>query len=256
MQRPSLAAVLSITLLTTVPACGTDGDQADSAKADGGANKAGDTDKAPARAATGAAADSAAGPTQVAADSGAAAADSGAAEAGPAEAGVADSGAAEAGAAEAGAAEAGVADSGAAEAGAAEAGEEDPVPPLFEIVKSLDNDDAAANKALTDALAAGASKIDAAKVANERGESLMTKGESERAEAFFTWSRDAHSKYANSVYNLAKLAAYAGDLELAKEHLAELEKRGNKMLMKKVGVEPAFAPLHDDPDVRKIYEQK
>ena len=83
----------------------------------------------------------------------------------------------------------------------------------------------------------------------------MTKGESERAEAFFVWASETHTKYADPVYNLAKLAAYAGDLDVAKEHLAELQKRGNKKLMKKVGVEGAFAPLHDDPDVRKIYEQ-
>ncbi|PRQ06848.1 hypothetical protein ENSA7_34580 [Enhygromyxa salina] len=146
--------------------------------------------------------------------------------------------------------------------GAAEAGDgaevappEDQIPGLFELAKSLDNDDAAAQKALEDAIAAGAAKLDAAKVANARGEVLLTKGEAERAEPFFVWARDAHSLYADPVFNLAKMAALAGDLEFAKEHLAELEKRGNKKLMKKVGVELAFAPLHDDPDVRKIYEQ-
>lgn len=133
---------------------------------------------------------------------------------------------------------------------------EDVVAGLFDAAKSLDTEDGDAKKALADAIAAGASKLDAAKAGNARGEALMTKGESERAEAFFTWSRDTHKLYAEPVYNLAKLSAYAGDLDLAKEHLAELEKRGNKKLMKKVGVEPAFAPLHDDPDVRKIYEVK
>lgn len=133
---------------------------------------------------------------------------------------------------------------------------EDPSVELLETAKNLDNDDAAANKALADALAAGASKLDAAKAADARGEALMTKGESERAEKFFIWARDTHGKYADPVYNLAKLAAYAGDLDIAKEHLQELEKRGNKKLMKKVGVDPAFAPLHDDADVRKIYEVK
>ena len=170
----------------------------------------------------------------------------------------ADAGAAKAedgGAAADGGGEAGEGEAAAADGGGAEAGEEDPVPALFEQIKSLDTDDAAATKALADAVAAGAAKLDAAKVANERGEALLTQGEGERAEAFFVWAKDSHKLFAEPVYNLAKMAAYAGDLELAKEHLAELEKRGNKKLMKKVGVEPAFAPLHDDPDVRKIYEQ-
>jgi hypothetical protein len=132
---------------------------------------------------------------------------------------------------------------------------EDLVPGLFEQAKSLDTEDEAAKKALTDAIAAGAAKIEAAKIANARGEALMAKGEAERATAFFEWARDTHTLLSEPVYNLATLAAYAGDLEVAKEHLQELQKRGNKKLMKKVGVDPAFAPLHDDADVRKIYEQ-
>lgn len=127
--------------------------------------------------------------------------------------------------------------------------------PLLEQAKSLDIDDEAAKQALADAIAAGAAKVDAAKAANARGEALMAKGESDRAAAFFEWAADTHSLLSEPVYNLATLAAYAGDLEVAKEHLQELQKRGNKKLMKKVGVDPAFAPLHDDPDIRKIYEQ-
>jgi hypothetical protein len=127
--------------------------------------------------------------------------------------------------------------------------------PMLESAKSLDTDDEAAKKALADAIAAGASKVDAAKTANARGEALMAKGESERAAEFFEWSAKTHTLLSEPVYNLATLAAYAGDLEVAKEHLQELQKRGNKKLMKKVGVDPAFAPLHDDADVRKIYEQ-
>lgn len=126
---------------------------------------------------------------------------------------------------------------------------------LLAMAANLDTDDATATSSLNDAVAAGAAKLDVAKVANTRGEALLTKGESERAEPFFVWARDAHNLFAEPVYNLAKLAAYAGDLEVAKEHLAELEKRGNKKLMKKVGVEPAFTPLLDDPDVRKLFEQ-
>lgn len=152
------------------------------------------------------------------------------------------------------------ADTGAAESGAAEAGTvEPPAGPdpavLLAMAANLDTDDATATSSLNDAVAAGAAKLDVAKVANTRGEALLTKGESERAEPFFVWARDAHNLFSEPVYNLAKLAAYAGDLEIAKEHLAELEKRGNKKLMKKVGVEPAFTPLLDDPEVRKLFEQ-
>lgn len=155
------------------------------------------------------------------------------------------------------------ADSGAvapADTGAAEAGTAEPPPGpdpavLLAMAANLDTDDATATSSLDDAVAAGAAKLDVAKVANTRGEALLTKGEGERAEPFFVWARDAHNLYAEPVFNLAKMAALTGDLELAKEHLAELEKRGNKKLMKKVGVEPAFTPLLDDPDVRKLYEQ-
>ena len=75
----------------------------------------------------------------------------------------------------------------------------------------------------------GAAKLDVAKVANARGEALLTTGESERAEPFFVWARDAHSLYAEPVYNLAKMAAYAGDLEIAKEHLQELQLIGKQL---------------------------
>lgn len=225
-------AVLSIICVSSTPACKSDGD-APAATTSTAKPAAGDSAAAEAGVATAeAGAEAIIEPADADADAGAAA--------GEAEA-VAEPGA-----------EAGAADAGAADAGAVE---EDPVPALFEQAKSLDTDDAAAQTALANAIAAGAAKLDAAKIANARGESLMIKGESERAEAFFVWARDAHSLYAEPVYNLAKLSAFAGDLEFAKEHLAELEKRGNKKLMKKVGVEPAFAPLHDDPDVRKMYEK-
>lgn len=177
-------------------------------------------------------------------------------EAGQPEVGAGEDAAAEAGgAAEAGAAEAGAAEAGAAEAGGTPEPAPDVIPGLFEQAKSLDTTDDAAKKALADAIAAGASKIDAAKIGYERAEKLMSAGEAERAEQFYRWAADTHKLYAEPIYKLATLAAYAGDLEIAKEHLEELAKRGNKKLMKKVGVDPAFALLHDDPDVRKIYEK-
>lgn len=230
MQRLSsgLAAAFSIMTLTAVPAC--KGETPDS-KTDSTSAKPSDTAKPDGE--------------PVADDGKAPAAEGGAASTGVA-------------AAEGGAVA--PADTGAAEAGAAEAGAVEPPPGpdpavLLAMAANLDTDDATATSSLNDAVAAGAPKLDVAKVANTRGEALLTKGESERAEPFFVWARDAHNLFSEPVYNLAKLAAYAGDLEVAKEHLEELEKRGNKKLMKKVGVEPAFTPLLDDPDVRKLFEQ-
>jgi hypothetical protein len=228
-----IVAALSVMTLLTLSAC--KGETTDG-KADSGA-KSSDTDKSGAEATP----EDKAGPAEPGAEAGAASVGTP-----PAEGGGADAGAA--------GAEAG------AEAGAASAGTVEPPPGpdpavLLEQAGNLDTDDAVATKALEDAVAAGAAKLDVAKVANTRGEALLTKGESERAEPFFVWARDAHNLFSEPVFNLAKLAAYAGDLEVAKEHLQELEKRGNKKLMKKVGVEPAFTPLLDDPEVRKLFEQ-
>ena len=233
MQRLSSGlAAISFTTLLAISGC--KGESTDGKAADTGA-KANDADKGDDANKADGGADKAGEITQPAADTGAPSTGTPAADGGtPA----ADSGA--------------VAE--------AEAGTVEPPPGpdpavLLEQAGNLDTDDAAAKKALEDAVAAGAAKLDAAKVANTRGEALLTKGEGERAEPFFVWARDAHNLFSEPVFNLAKMYAYAGDLEVAKEHLAELQKRGNKKLMKKVGVEPAFTPLLDDPDVKKIYEQ-
>lgn len=229
MQRLSsgLAAALSIMTLTAVPAC--KGESPDS-KTDSTSAKPSDTAKPDGSEPAG---------EQDAGDDKVPAAEGGAAT------GVAG--------ADAGAVV--PADTGAAEAGAVEPPPGPDPAVLLAMAANLDTDDATATSSLNDAVAAGAPKLDVAKIANTRGEALLTKGESERAEPFFVWARDAHNLFSEPVYNLAKLAAYAGDLEVAKEHLEELEKRGNKKLMKKVGVEPAFTPLLDDPDVRKLFEQ-
>jgi hypothetical protein len=234
MQRLSsglAATLLSNLLVVSLPACK---DESPDGKADSGSAKSNDTAKPDAADPAG----------QAAGDAKVPAAEGGAAEGGAATAGAGAEGGAVA-----------PADTGAAEAGTAEvpAGPDPAV--LLAMAANLDTDDATATSSLNDAVAAGAAKLDVAKVANTRGEALLTKGESERAEPFFVWARDAHNLFSEPVFNLAKLAAYAGDLEVAKEHLAELEKRGNKKLMKKVGVEPAFTPLLDDPDVRKLFEQ-
>jgi hypothetical protein len=236
MQRPSggIVAALSILTLLTLSACkgeATDG------KADSTGAKSSDTSKSDGVEIPG----DKTVPTEPGAKAGAASVGTPPADGG------ADGGAA--------GAEAGAAEAGATSAGTVEppAGPDPAV--LLAMAANLDTDDATATSSLDDAVAAGAAKLDVAKVANTRGEALLTKGESDRAEPFFVWARDAHNLFAEPVFNLAKLAAYAGDLEIAKEHLQELEKRGNKKLLKKVGVEPAFTPLLDDPDVRKLFEQ-
>lgn len=131
----------------------------------------------------------------------------------------------------------------------------DPVPALLETAKNLDTADDAAIKALDEAKAAGADKIDLAKLANARGEALVKKSEPDRAEPFFEWAKDAHTLYAEPVFNLAKQACLTGDADLCKELLLEVGKRGNKKLLKNVGVDPIFTPVQDDPEVRKLYEK-
>ncbi|MFV8749070.1 hypothetical protein ACNOYE_00810 [Nannocystaceae bacterium ST9] len=118
--------------------------------------------------------------------------------------------------------------------------------------KTSDED---AIKALDEAKAAGADKIEAAKIANARGEALVADGEAERAEPFFEWAKDTHTLYAEPVFNLAKQACLAGEADSCKELLLEVKKRGNKKLLKNVGIDPIFAPVADDPDVRKLYEK-
>jgi hypothetical protein len=235
MQRLS-SGLVALSILSLLAASACKGESTDG-KADSSSAKSSDTAKT-----DGAAANADGKTGEIAPSGGEAGVDAGA------EAGAASQGAPEA---DAGAA---------AEAGAAEAGTvEPPAGPdpavLLAMAANLDTDDATATSSLNDAVAAGAAKLDVAKVANTRGEALLTKGDIDRAEPFFVWARDAHNLFSEPVFNLAKMAANTGDLELAKEHLAELEKRGNKKLMKKVGVEPAFTPLLDDPDVRKLYEQ-
>jgi hypothetical protein len=131
----------------------------------------------------------------------------------------------------------------------------DPVPALLETAKNLDTADDAAIKALDEAKAAGADKIDLAKLANTRGEALVSKSEPDRAEPFFEWAKDAHTLYAEPVFNLAKQACLTGDADLCKELLLEVKKRGNKKLLKNIGVDPIFTPVQDDAEIRKLYEK-
>lgn len=128
------------------------------------------------------------------------------------------------------------------------------IPALLAKVKDLKTADEDALEALDEAMTASADKIEAAKIANGRGEALVNKGEADRATAFFEWSKATHTLYAEPVFNLAKGACLAGDADECKELLLEVKKRGNKKLLKQIGIDPIFTPVQDDPEVRKLYE--
>lgn len=128
------------------------------------------------------------------------------------------------------------------------------IPALLAKAKDPKTSDEDAIKALDEAMVAEGDKIEAAKLANGRGEKLIADGEADRATAFFEWAKDTHTLYAEPVFNLAKGACLAGEADECKELLLEVEKRGNKKLLKQIGIDPIFTPVQDDPEVRKLYE--
>jgi hypothetical protein len=148
-----------------------------------------------------------------------------------------------------GAAEAGAgAETGGAEAGAPPSGAT--VETLVTEVKSKKTKDDRARAALDEAEKLGAEPAALAAAANDRGETLMS--DPDRATAFFEYARDKDKAFAEASFNLAKLAANAGDLPVAIEHLTEVKKRGGKKLLKKVETSPEFFVLIDDPDVQAL----
>ncbi|GEM_PF-6367968 len=132
----------------------------------------------------------------------------------------------------------------------AEAPPIDPTIVLIEEVKNRKTTDDRAIEALNEARSAGADVRSLAKAANRRGEKMAA--ETERATRFFEWARAADPKYPNASFNLARLAANAGEIEAAKALLHEVKKRGGKRLLKNVGFDPTFALIAEDPDVRAL----
>lgn len=131
----------------------------------------------------------------------------------------------------------------------------DPVPALLETAKNPKTSVDDAIKALDEAKAAGADKIELAKLANTRGDELLKKEKPEDAETFWTWAKDTHELYAEPVFALAKQSCLVGDADLCKELLLEVKKRGNKKLLKQVGTDPIFIIVADDSEIRKLYEK-
>lgn len=105
-------------------------------------------------------------------------------------------------------------------------------------------------KTLEQANAAGATAKQAALAANARGEKLFSKPE--RAELLFSWAQNHYPRHPLPVYNRAKLAAIRGDIAKVRLHLQTVKERGGLKLLRKVGFDPTFALVHDDPQVRSL----
>ncbi len=256
--RRSLFSTLTIlsALALATPACGgggkADAGKADAGKADGGKADAGEAGAGE----TGAASDTegagetgaAAAATEGAGETGAAADTEGAGETGAA----ADTeGAGETGAA-------GETGDAADTEGAGETGEVDPaeankakIEELLKEASTTKTKDDRALEALDEAKTLEAEAKDLASAANKRGEKLMGK-DTERATKFFEWAAEADPKYPNAHFNMAKMAALAGEFETTVEHLREVKKRGGKKLLKTVTYDPTFALVADDAEVLKL----
>lgn len=96
----------------------------------------------------------------------------------------------------------------------------------------------------------GAKARELALAANKRGEALFSKAE--RAEAFFRWAEEQDPSLPLPAYNRAKLAALRGDIPGVRSHLKTVKERGGKKLLRKVGFDPVFSLVHDDPVVRSM----
>jgi hypothetical protein len=122
-------------------------------------------------------------------------------------------------------------------------------PLLKEIAKKKTKDDRAM-AALGEAKTLGALPADLAKAANARGMALFS--EPERAQTWFEWAKGADPEFPDASFNLAKLAANAGEIDTVLEHLKDVKARGGKKLLKTVGFDPTFALVADDPVVQKL----
>lgn len=103
---------------------------------------------------------------------------------------------------------------------------------------------------LVQARAAGASAKQAALAANARGEQLFSKPE--RADKLFAWAQNHYERHPLPVFNRAKLAAIRGNIADVRSHLKAVKERGGTKLLRKVGFDPTFALVHDDPQVRSL----
>lgn len=121
---------------------------------------------------------------------------------------------------------------------------------LFARIASLKTSDEAALGYLKQVEALGSTAKERALAANDRGQKLFSKAE--RADRFFAWAEAHYDRHPLPSFNRAKIAAIQGNIAKVKEHLRSVQKRKGKKLLQKVGFDPTFALVHDDPEVRSI----
>lgn len=118
-------------------------------------------------------------------------------------------------------------------------------------VRSTRVSDGAAMKYLEQAQALpDNSAKDRALAANGRGEKLFA--QADRADRFFAWAESHYARHPLPSFNRAKLAAIRGEIAQVKTHLKTVKARKGKKLLAKVGFDPTFALVHDDPEVRSL----
>ncbi len=127
----------------------------------------------------------------------------------------------------------------------------DAIKALLDEVKNKRTKDKRADEALAEAEAAGAEASDLAKAAMSRGDKLLGTDQ-ERARKYYEWARDKDTKYPDPVFALAKMAVLTGDTTVTIELLEEVKKRKGKKLLKKVGYDPLFEVVKDDPKVQAL----
>jgi hypothetical protein len=104
--------------------------------------------------------------------------------------------------------------------------------------------------ALGEAQALGGDLKALLKAADKKADKLAS--DPERASKFLEWARTADPKAAAPVFELAKIAANAGDIERVRLLLTEVKARKGKKLLATVEFDPTFALVADDPDVQAL----
>ena len=123
---------------------------------------------------------------------------------------------------------------------------------LLARVRDLRVPDDEAEESLEEAARAGAGRRERALAAITRGEALLSKGERERAQAFFEWARAHDERQTRASFALARMAAERGDGGEAAALLREVKARGGVRLLLTVREDPAFARVLEDPAVAAL----
>ena len=121
---------------------------------------------------------------------------------------------------------------------------------LLKQVRSTKTSDIKAKAALETAKKAQAKPADLVAASVARAEQLL--GTPDRAVVFLDWAEAQGTKSAEVPFTLAKLAAMAGEVSDCKTQLQAVKDRGGKALLKKVGFDPIFNVVADDPEIRML----